>query len=56
MYVIVSNAVDLKQYAKTLNRQLNGRGGGNSATIQGTYFAPKEVIAETLKTLFVREA
>ena len=47
-YVIVSNAIDLKLHVKTLNGQLNGRGGGNSSAIQGTYFADKELIVETL--------
>ena len=47
-YVIVSNAIDLKLHVKTLNGQLNGRGGGNSSAIQGTYFAAKDLIVETL--------
>ena len=47
-YVIVSNAIDLKLHVKTLNGQLNGRGGGNSSAIQGTYFADKELIVEML--------
>ena len=47
-YVIVSNAIDLKLHIKTLNGQLNGRGGGNSSAIQGTYFAAKDLIVETL--------
>ena len=47
-YVIVSNAIDLKLHVKTLNGQLNGRGGGNSTAIQGTYCAAKDLIVETL--------
>ena len=50
-YVIVSNQIDLKQHVKTLNQQLNGRGGGSSTAIQGTYFAGKELIEEALINL-----
>ena len=50
-YVIVSNTIDLKLHIKTLNQQLNGRGGGNSSAIQGTYFADKETITEVLTNL-----
>ena len=53
-YVIVSNAIDLKSYVKTLNSQLNGRGGGNSSAIQGTYFADKDIIKETLNSILVK--
>ena len=53
-YVIVSNAIDLKPHIKTLNQQLNGRGGGSSSAIQGTYFAEKELIEETLTGLLSR--
>ena len=53
-YVIVSNAIDLKPHIKTLNQQLNGRGGGSSSAIQGTYFAGKEIIEETLTGLLSR--
>ena len=53
-YVIVSNAIDLKPHIKTLNQQLNGRGGGSSSAIQGTYFAGKELIEETLTGLLSR--
>lgn len=51
-YVIVSDTADLKQYVKTLNQQLNGRGGGNATAIQGTFFSPKETVRETLYRLF----
>ena len=53
-YVIVSNTIDLKLHIKTLNQQLNGRGGGSSSAIQGTYFAGKEIIEETLTGLLSR--
>jgi len=50
-YVIVSNALDLKQHVKTLNQELNGRGGGTSTAVQGTYFASSEAIREKLEQL-----
>ena len=50
-YVITSNALDLKQHVKTLNQQLNGRGGGTSTAIQGTYFASSKAIREKLEHL-----
>ena len=52
-YVIVSNAIDLKPHIKTLNQQLNGRGGGSSSAIQGTYFADKELIEKTLTGILI---
>lgn len=51
-YVIVSTEIDLKQHAKELNQQLNGRGGGSSTAIQGTYFASEECIREVLLRTF----
>ena len=53
-YVIVSNQIDLKPHVKTLNQQLNGRGGGNSTAIQGTYFAGRESIKEILKSILAK--
>jgi len=50
-YVIISNTLDLKQHVKTLNQQLNGRGGGTSTAIQGTYFASSKAIREKLEHL-----
>lgn len=47
-YVIVSNTVDLKERVKELNNLLKGRGGGSSTIMQGTFFAPKEMISKTL--------
>lgn len=49
-YVIITDALDLKQYVKTLNQQLNGR-GGTSTAIQGTYFASPAIIREKLEHL-----
>lgn len=51
-YVIVSTEIDLKQHAKELNQQLNGRGGGSSTAIQGTYFASEDSIKEVLLRTF----
>lgn len=48
-YVIVSNERDLKLCVKTLNQRLNGRGGGNSSAIQGTYYAEKDAVTEMLR-------
>lgn len=50
-YVIVSNTLDLKQHVKTLNQELNGRGGGTSTAIQGSYFASSKAIRERLEHL-----
>jgi len=50
-YVIMSNTLDLKPHVKSLNQQLNGRGGGTGTAIQGTYFASKKIIGETLEKI-----
>lgn len=51
-YVIVSDTINLKECVKELNNLLKGRGGGSSAMMQGTFFAPKEVILKTLLARF----
>lgn len=47
-YVISSNSVDLKEYVKELNTALNGRGGGTSAMVQGSYGSCEEEIRGAL--------
>ena len=47
-YVIGSQSIDLRAKAKEINQALSGKGGGQSAMIQGTATAPRKVIAEFL--------
>ena len=54
-YVIVSTTLDLKQQVNVLNRQLNGRGGGSSTAIQGTYFAAEQTIRNALYAIIQPE-
>lgn len=43
-YVIVSNVIDLRTAAGDINSALNGRGGGKSEMITGSFKAPREKI------------
>lgn len=55
-YCVGSRTVDMRPLGKTLNAALNGRGGGNSPMIQGTFFAEERIIREVfeneMKNLF----
>ncbi len=51
LYVIASTRIDLKAAAKTLNEQLNGRGGGSKEMIQGTFFSDLGKIREAVQSL-----
>lgn len=50
-YVLCSRSVNMREAVKTLNRSLNGRGGGDATLVQGTFFAPQEDIEKTLQEL-----
>ncbi|MGI6075374.1 MAG: alanyl-tRNA editing protein [Pyramidobacter sp.] len=50
-YVMCSRSADMREAAKTLNRSLNGRGGGDPTLVQGTFFAPREDIEKALQEL-----
>lgn len=48
-YIIASERVDLKGEIKKINTALEGRGGGNSVMVQGSFKAPLSVIREYFK-------
>ncbi|WP_125140209.1 alanyl-tRNA editing protein [Clostridium transplantifaecale] len=48
-YCAGSRAIDMKEAGKTLNAKLNGRGGGSSQMIQGSFAAPEEEIKEVFE-------
>lgn len=45
-YIIASNSIDLKSFAKDMNEKLDGKGGGKPQMIQGTLLAKEEKIRE----------
>lgn len=47
-YVIISHSIDLKSLARDLNTALNGRGGGKSDVIQGSFQADEDTIRKVL--------
>ena len=47
-YVLVSDSFDLRKIVKPLNERLNGRGGGNSEMIQGSFHSTQEEIEEAM--------
>ncbi len=51
-YVMCSRTEDMREASKTLNKILNGRGGGDATLVQGTFFAPREEIEKALSALF----
>lgn len=51
-YVILSHSVDLKEHVKTINEKLNGRGGGRSEVLQGSFQSDEETIKKVLHEEF----
>ena len=51
-YVMISETVNLRDHAKTLNALLDGKGGGNSGMIQGSFGKGREEILKALKEEF----
>lgn len=51
-FCLGSLSVNLRDEAKQLNKELNGRGGGSPQMIQGTFFASEERIREVLEAHF----
>lgn len=51
-YVIISHSVDLKKHVKSLNERLNGRGGGRSEVLQGSFQSDEETIKKVLHEEF----
>ena len=51
-YVICARDPVLRDAVKTLNKELNGRGGGDPTLVQGTFFAGREAIERALKAAF----
>ncbi len=51
-YIIGSKGIDLKAHSADLNKALNGRGGGNSAMIQGSLGATEDEIRGYIETNF----
>ncbi|MBR6780673.1 MAG: hypothetical protein IKM24_06620 [Clostridia bacterium] len=43
-YIIASTGINLRDAAKQINADLNGRGGGQPTMIQGTFKASREQI------------
>ena len=50
-YAIGSSCADMRAISKTLNKELNGRGGGSALMAQGTFQASKQAILETFTGL-----
>ena len=50
-YAIGSSSADMRALSKTLNKELNGRGGGSALMAQGTFQASKQAILETFTGL-----
>ena len=42
----------LRDAVKTLNKELNGRGGGDPTLVQGTFFAGRAEIERALEATF----
>lgn len=51
-YVMASESHDLKSLAGSLNKELNGRGGGSREMIQGTFFSTYDEISEAVFRIF----
>ncbi len=51
-YLIISDGVDLRAKSKELNAALNGRGGGKSDNLQGSFQATEEEIRTVLEKMF----
>lgn len=51
-YLLISDSVDLRAKVKELNAKLNGRGGGKSDNIQGSFQADEETIRKVLEEVF----
>ncbi|MCI6260913.1 MAG: alanyl-tRNA editing protein, partial [Pyramidobacter sp.] len=51
-YVICARDPVLRDAVKTLNKELNGRGGGDPTLVQGTFFAGREAIERALEAAF----
>ena len=51
-YVMCSRACDMREASKALNKQLNGRGGGDPTLVQGSFFAPRAEIEAALTEMF----
>lgn len=51
-YVICADKPVLRDAVKTLNKELNGRGGGDPTLIQGSFCASRETIEQTLSKIF----
>jgi len=47
-YVLVSDGFDLRKIVKVLNQALNGRGGGNSEMIQGSFHCTQDAIEKMM--------
>lgn len=54
-YVMISETVNLRDHAKTLSALLDGKGGGNSEMIQGSFGKDRETILKVLKEEFDHE-
>ena len=50
-YLLASRTVDLKACIGDINRTLNGRGGGSSAMMQGTFLCSEDAIRSYFKSL-----
>ena len=48
-YCIASKSQDMREFGKVLNSVLNGRGGGSSQMIQGSFSADEEQIRQVFK-------
>ena len=48
-YVAASDTVDMRDYAKQMNRALDGRGGGNAQMICGSVAAARSAIEAYFK-------
>lgn len=51
-YVICASEPVLRDAVKTLNKELNGRGGGDPTLVQGTFFAERAEIERALEATF----
>lgn len=51
-YVIHCGKPELRDISKKLNKDLNGRGGGNNGFVQGSYRAAEAAIREALEAAF----
>ena len=53
-YVIASSNPELPKISKSLNGQLNGRGGGRDGIVQGTYRADKDGVEGAFRKAFAK--